>query len=215
MIEINPSTVRKMLEVIFAVELSSDVSKINRLTRAAGGRSGWSFGKCQHDYPNNPKAERILRDCGISIDSLSAIQGVYDNDHPLILKLNKQLADRRSAMIIEAADQTHIQEAIEHFNALGLNLDSDLKLAIAMEYHTQFYISKGGKFHEWAKSLEANTSDNDFLIGYDSFKAELPWWNKEIREGFFGHNDHHRRLERVISTLEDLGSVTCVKLGNV
>ncbi len=200
MIAITPAIIRKMVNVIFQVELSGDSDKIYKLSRSAGGKSGWSFGKIQHDYPNNPKAERILRDCGVSIDALAAILGVYDSNHPLILKLNKQLQTHNSKIIIDSADQAFVQDAFSHFEALSLPLDSELRLAIALEYHVQMNITENGKFHNWIANCTAD--DADFLAEYEAFKATLPWHRKGIRPDYFGSDDHNRRVKMVLAGLE-------------
>lgn len=202
MIEISPGFIRKMVNVIFHVELSGNQSKVYCLSRASGGSSGWSFGKVQHDYPNNKNAGRILIDCGVSEEELPQIVGIKSHDHELIKKINTLLDSRRSRMVIDAADQAFVQDAISLFNRYQLPLGDDLRVAIALEYHTQMHISENGKFYAWIKALDTRIGGLGLLSEYAKFKRSLKWWTSEISPDRYGSHDHFRRISEVLKALE-------------
>lgn len=190
----------RLLDDLFHVELSGDSRRIYSLSRAGGQRSGWSVGRIQYDFPNNPRAKRLLMDCGIGEDTLYAIRDIPTTRHPAIVNINKVLSLPQNKVIIDLADEEFIDATVAHFQKIGIygplaEAPSLFRMAVALEYHCQMYVADNGKFEKWLMSKDRSGQDDvSFAEDYLAFKETLPWWHTTISEGFLGKHDTLRRL---------------------
>jgi len=149
------------------------------------GKSGWSFGIVQFDINNNPSATLALRECAFTTDEIAALKAQTVKNMTF---MHAKLA--QSADCIDRWDAKQLQECL----TVPLNLcqqtgiifaGDEARLHVA-DYHNQFYMSRGGKLHNFLLNMKAPIVPEMIL----AFKLKLPW-------GLKRSDDVHRRFDNI------------------
>lgn len=174
-------------EIISRNELGGDLSHSYRFSDPDGvrsGKSGWSFGLCQFDVANNPSAVLCLRECQFTTDEILGLKR-QDVD---IVPLNRKLAC--NTRTVDRWDDRQLFECLTHASEIcrssGIRFASDEVLFHLADYHNQFYLSRGGKMHQFLLGVGRPVTAQDILI----FKLGLAWGKKRP-------DDVHRRFSNI------------------
>lgn len=178
--------------VILANELDNSTAHAYKFSDPDGiraGKSGWSFGVCQFDILNNPRAIDCLRECGFTTDELAGLKAqTIDDMRPMH---NKLLAN---CTVIDRYDDHQLAECLQWPAQLckqsGIGLDLSGLIALA-DYHNQFYMSRGGKMHKHLQGIGRPVTADDIY----RFKLILPWGQKRP-------DDVKRRHNNIIAILK-------------
>lgn len=181
-------------KIILANELDGSTVHAYKFSDPDGirsGKSGWSFGVCQFDINNNPRAIDCLRECGFTTDEISRLKSQTLQDmKPMHTKL---LAN---CTIIDRYDDGQLAECLNWPAQLckqsGITLTDGGLIAVA-DYHNQFYMSRGGKMHKHLQSLGHPVTADDIY----KFKLSLPWGVKRP-------DDVKRRHQNIITILKEV-----------
>jgi len=169
-----------MLEVLTRNEIGSDRSKAYCFSDPDGvesGKSGYSFGRVQFDIENNWTAIDCLRACGFRPKDLDRL---FEQKGP-ISDLNIKLEGK--SYVVDRFDMLHTVESVEHCKRLIE--DSDIKLSSVetflhiVDYHSQLYMSEGGKLHRHLKSLMITARWEVDPKNILNFKLNHTKWGRE------------------------------------
>lgn len=183
-------------KVILANELDGSTAHIYKFSDPDGiqtGKSGWSFGLCQFDINNNPTAILCLRDCGFTVDEIDRLRHQTLQDmKPMNIKLlaNCTTVDRYDDQQLGEC----LQVPVNLCKNSAIKLDPSGVIALA-DYHNQFYMSRGGKMHNYLKTLQRPVTADDIY----QFILTLPW-------GLKRRDDVVRRHENIIRILKEAGN---------
>lgn len=177
-------------EIILLNELGGDEALAYRFSDPDGartGKSGWSFGVCQFDLSNNGLAAVCLQECGFSAAEIAALKAQTVRD---MGAMNAWLSKHHEIVAHwdEAQLATCLTRAREMATVGGWTYVDDRALLCAADYHNQLFISKGGDFFTWAKSLKHPLTDHDV----HKFRRGQPWGQKRP-------DDVDRRYRNIIS----------------
>lgn len=184
-----PETYEK---VIFTNEMDGNLGRVYKFSDPDGklGKSGWSFGKSQFDISNNPSAILCLRDCNFTSDEIAGLKAQTIAD---MKPLEKRLLCKCTT--VDRYDDQQFKECLSVPAALcknsGIVLTDGGLIALA-DYHNQFYMSRGGKMHNWLKGLGRPVTADDIY----KFKLTLPW-------GLKRKDDVDRRHKNIIRILKE------------
>lgn len=178
--------------VILANELDGSTAHAYKFSDPDGvrtGKSGWSFGICQFDINNNPRAIDCLRECSFTTDEIAGLKSQTIADmRPMH---NKLLAN---CTVIDRYDDHQLGECLQWPAQLckqsGIILELSGLIALA-DYHNQFYMSRGGKMHTWLKTLRRPVTAQEI----HTFKLDLPWGKKRADDVDRRHNNIMRILK--------------------
>lgn len=110
----------------------------------AQGKSGISFGLCQWDLNNNPKAATILRECGFSNLEIAALESKRLTNKTT---LNAKLLDARE--IVDKHDNREIGAIVgwvrDCCEDAGVVIGSEEAFVHLCDYHNQFHLDSNGK----------------------------------------------------------------------
>ena len=189
----------KLREVFYQIIIMNELGGNTRLTYEFSdpdgvrtGKSGYSFGICQFDIENNGAASLCLKECGFSSEEINALKAqTIKNLKPYNAKLKSH------AQILDYWDNRQLNSCLSTVQVAS-NIGcwsylDDKAFLMAADYHNQFYISKGGKFFNWAKSLGRPISDYDIL----KYKKNLPWGQKRP-------DDVQRRYNNVLNAYNSI-----------
>lgn len=161
--------VKAVKKMLLANELENNDRVIYMISHAKKGKSGYSFGLCQHDCAATSGARkfiiRLLVDSGISGDEVSRIDSILGQRKP---KLSLEQTQRINAVLrssqsqIAELDNNTISRSISHIYGLVSDLsgstgarvreailsDSHAFLTL-VDYHNQFGFSKGKQMHKF------------------------------------------------------------------
>lgn len=182
--------------VILANELEGSTAHCYKFSDPDGirtGKSGWSFGLCQFDINNNPRAIDCLRECGFTTDEIAGLKAQTITDmRPMH---NKLLAN---CTIIDRYDDRQLDECLQWPAQLckqaGIVLELSGLIALA-DYHNQFYMSRGGKMHNHLKTIGRPVTAVDIY----KFKLSLPWGQKR-------KDDVDRRSDNIVRILKEVSA---------
>lgn len=149
------------------------------------GKSGWSFGICQFDINNNPSAILALREIGFTTDQIIALKAQTIKNMTLMnatLKQNSTVVDRWDAKQLDECLNVPMQICVSS----GITFANDEARIHVADYHNQFYMSRGGKLHNFLMSMKAPIVPEMIL----AFKLKLPW-------GLKRPDDVHRRYNNI------------------
>ncbi len=178
-------------EIITANEIGSEASLAYRFSDPDGersGKSGYSFGRSQFDIENNWMGILCLKACGFrpkDMDRLFEQRGD-------ITDLNTKL--KAHSNVVDKYDRRHMNEALEWCSDILAKSNvkyTDIRVLLhVVDYHNQFYFSRGGKLHEWLKKCvtEGRTIAPPDIL---HFKLEQTAW------GLKKPSDITRRFENV------------------
>ncbi|WP_303189256.1 hypothetical protein [Fusobacterium ulcerans] len=161
--------IQKVMKVIALNEISGNENVICKFS-FAGGISGYSFGRSQFDVKHNEEARNFLRSrCGFTQSEIDKLLRLDKNIAPL----NEKLKVHRKE--IDEFDADHVKKMISHVASLeGLPTMDEKTFVHLVDYHNQFYLSRGGKMHKWLKSQK-----EVFSALILEFKIKNLKWGKE------------------------------------
>ena len=149
------------------------------------GRSGWSFGVCQFDVANNPDAILCLRACGFTTDEILGLKNQTLEIGPLNNKL------RAVCAIVNYWDTRQLRGCLYHplnlCREYGISLGDRACVYHLADYNNQFYMSRGGKMHNFLKKLGRPVVIGDIL----KLKMSTRWGKKRP-------DDIHRRFDNIV-----------------
>lgn len=179
--------------IILLNELEGNIAHAYRFSDPDGtnrGKSGWSFGVCQFDIANNPAATLCLRECEFTTDEIEGLRRQRID----IAAMNRKLAC--SSKVVDKWDNRQLSECLsvplELCRKSGVRFaDNEAPLHIA-DYHNQFYMSKGGKLHQFLLGLGRPVAARDIL----DFKLNKTLWGAERPD------DVRRRYNNIVKVLK-------------
>lgn len=178
-------------KVILLNELSGNLAFALRFSDPDGvrsGKSGWSFGVCQYDTQNNPRALDCLRECGLTPQEIDGVVKQTIDVKPLAAKL------KAHADIVEKYDIMQLDYCLNK----ALNFDSDYGIPVVdtrailagADYVNQ-YGSQGNGAVAYYKSLGRPITALDVL----NFKLTCTKYGKEHPD------DCRRRYDNIIKVI--------------
>lgn len=153
------------------------------------GKSGYSFGICQFDFFNNPRALRILQECQFTPGELERVRlqdkAVSDLDAKL----------RQHAAVVDKWDQVEIGHTVRWVDQVscqaGLVYASDAAFIHACDYHNQYNMEAGGKCIRHLQNLKRPITAQDIR----DYKYTTAW-------GKTRPDDVDRRFENIAKIIK-------------
>lgn len=164
--------------VLLANELGNNERVAYRFSDPDGvrtGKSGWSFGRCQFDLQNNPRAAACLREIGFTEPEILGLkQQAYGP--AAMARFNARLL--AAAAEIDRLDQEEFDGIARHVlqvtaNA-GLHLADEETFTHLCDYHNQYSIEFGGKCVRYLQRLGRPITPEDVR----AYKLTTLWGTK-------------------------------------
>jgi len=176
--------------VILNNELSGILAAAYRFSHAKGGKSGWSFGRCQFDVKNNSTARSLLSRLGFTAAEVLAIQDEAVDPR----QWNGRLA--AGAAIIDQADTDQLTyclcQGLNFATTYGIPVENPGGILGIADYANQ-YGAPGQGSADYYKSLGRPVTAQDVL----DFKLNHTKYGEEEPE------DCHRRYAGVMKAIQE------------
>ena len=182
-------TLNEMLDAaILNNELSGILAAAYRFSHAKGGKSGWSFGRCQFDVKNNHNALIVLSKLGFTMAEIQSI--VNETVDPR--QWNDRLAS--GSAIIDEADTNQLtyclDQGLNFATSYGVPVENPSGIIGIADYANQ-YGAPGDGSAAYYKSLGRPITAEDVL----QFKLEHTAYGQENPE------DCRRRYDGVMAAI--------------
>ena len=160
---------------IIANEVDGKLTIAHRFSDPDGlrtGKSGYSFGICQFDLFNNPRAIHCLSECGFTPEDIDRLKR---QDGPIADLDAKLLA---SAPIVNRYDATEIEHTIAWVKEIcavrGITFADDEAFIHACDYHNQYGMQANGKAVLYLSAIRRPVTASDIR----AYKLGTAWGRK-------------------------------------